>query len=142
MRSTIAAATFVVVVATPLLAAPTPPAPGEADHPTAVRTAAANDCAADLDRFEAALRGAPDRLVLGSDYRHRVIACEAYDRAIDFLAALTEAHPKSAAAMLNYGYAHVDKIPAAGAVTRVLLANTALLVFSRALDLEPSWLAL
>ncbi len=58
------------------------------------------------------------------------------------LRGLTAAHPGSAYALLNYGYAYVDKIPSAGAITRVILANTAVTLFSQAIELEPSWLAL
>ncbi|HEV8630225.1 MAG TPA: tetratricopeptide repeat protein, partial [Thermoanaerobaculia bacterium] len=36
----------------------------------------------------------------------------------------------------------VDKIPTAGAVTQVILANHAVTEFGKAVDLEPSWLAL
>ena len=102
----------------------------------------ADACTAPLDDFESKLRSVPDDLQLGSAYRRQVIACAAYDRAITFFTALTEAHPRSANAMLNYGYAYVDKIPAAGAVTRVLLANSAVTTFGRVLDIESSWLAL
>ncbi|HEX6203281.1 MAG TPA: hypothetical protein VF100_09780 [Thermoanaerobaculia bacterium] len=96
--------------------------------------------AAALDSFETALRLDPDNLRWGSEYRQAAIAAEAFDRSIDFFAALTEAHPGSASARLNLGYAHVDKIPAAGSITQVLLANTALGHFTQSLELEESWL--
>jgi hypothetical protein len=54
-----------------------------------------------------------------------VIPCGAYDRTLDFFAELSAAHLRSAHVQLNYGYAYVDKIPAAGATTRVILASKA-----------------
>ncbi|HEX2162326.1 MAG TPA: tetratricopeptide repeat protein, partial [Thermoanaerobaculia bacterium] len=101
---------------------------------------ASGDAAGALAGFEAALRQAPDHLVWGSEYRHAALAAEAHDRAIDFFDELTAAHPRSAAARLNLGYAHVDKIPAAGSVTQVVLANAALGHFTAALEIEESWL--
>ena len=50
-------------------------------------------------------------------------------------------HPNSAKAHLNYGFAYVDKIPAAGSITQVILANTALTEFTRSIDISPSWIA-
>jgi tetratricopeptide (TPR) repeat protein len=49
-------------------------------------------------------------------------------------------HPDSANAYLNYGFAYVDKIPASGAITQVILANTALSYFTKSLELRPSWI--
>jgi tetratricopeptide (TPR) repeat protein len=43
---------------------------------------------------------------------------------------------------MNWGYALVDKIPAAGAVTQVILADKALRRFSEAIDIDETWLAL
>jgi hypothetical protein len=128
--------------AEPLLAAPTQPKPGEADYAAAVKAAAAKDCPTALDRFEAALVADADNLRYGSDYRRAVIACAAYDRSIAFFTKLTTDHPRSANALLNHGYAYVDKIPAAGAITQVILANSALTLFGKSLDLQESWLGL
>lgn len=136
------AAIVSAVAAAPLRAAPTQPVPGEADYAAAVKAADANDCPTALDRFEAALRADADNLRYGSDYRRAVIACAAYDRAIDFFTRLTAEHPRSANALLNHGYAYVDKIPAAGAITQVILANSALTLFGKSLDVEESWLGL
>jgi len=102
----------------------------------------ATDCSPRLDGFENELTASPDNLGLGSDYRKAVIACGAYDRALAFFAKLTAAHPGSAPAQLNHGYAYVDKIPAAGAVARVVLADRAVGRFNAAVAIEPSWLAL
>ena len=48
---------------------------------------------------------------------------------------------KSANANLNFGFAYVDKIPASGTITQVILANTALSYFTKSLELNPSWIA-
>ena len=45
-------------------------------------------------------------------------------------------------AWLNYGYVFVDKMPAAGAITQVILANDALKQFTRSIELKASWIAL
>jgi tetratricopeptide (TPR) repeat protein len=65
-----------------------------------------------------------------------------YDRALRFFGRLVTAHPRAANAHLNYGFAYVDKIPAAGAITQVILANSALTQFTRAIELQPTWIAL
>jgi tetratricopeptide (TPR) repeat protein len=142
MKMHLVIASLALVAALPLSAEPTRPVPGEADHAAGEQAAAAKDCPAALDRFEAALRADADNLRYGSDYRRAVIACAAYDRAIAFFGKLTEEHPGSAHALLNYGYAYVDKIPAAGAITQVILANSALTLFGKSLDVEESWLGL
>lgn len=98
--------------------------------------------AADLARLEAAVAADPEDLRAASDYRKAVIRAGAYDRCIEFFTQLTAAHPQSANAWLNEGYAFVDKIPAAGSITQVILANSALKQFSQALAIRKSWLAL
>jgi tetratricopeptide (TPR) repeat protein len=103
---------------------------------------ASGDLQAALGSLEAALAADPDNLRYASEYRHVAIRAGAYDRALDFFDKLVTAHPESAFAWLNYGYAYVDKMPAAGAITQVILANEALKKFSRSLELKESWLAL
>ncbi len=95
-----------------------------------------------LPLFEAAIEADPASQRFASEYRQAVIRAAAYDRAIDFFARLVEKHPRSHNAWLNYGYAYVDKIPAAGSITQVLLANQSLEKFSKAIEIERSWLAL
>jgi tetratricopeptide (TPR) repeat protein len=121
--------------------APASPAPAAA-FAAGERALAAGDLPAALDRLETALAADPDDLRYASEYRHAAIRAGAYDRALDFFDRLVAAHPGSAYAWLNYGYAYVDKIPAAGAITQVILANDALKKFSRSLELEQTWLAL
>jgi tetratricopeptide (TPR) repeat protein len=95
-----------------------------------------------LDRLEAALRADPDDLRAASEYRMAVIRSGDYDRCIAFFEKLVADHPRSANAWLNDGYAFVDKIPAAGSVTQLILANNALTRFSKAIERQRSWLAL
>lgn len=94
-----------------------------------------------LDRLEVALTADPDNIRYGSEYRQAVIQAAAYDRCLKFFDALVKQHPNASNAWLNYGFAYVDKIAAAGSITQVILANTALGDFSRALRLKPSWIA-
>jgi tetratricopeptide (TPR) repeat protein len=133
----------------PVLTAPRAPSPRiqptagpEKDYADAVQAAAGKDCPTALAKFEAALAADPDSLRYASDYRMAVISCAQYDRAIVFFGQLTAAHPGSANAVLNHGYAYVDKIPTVGAVTQVILANTALGLFSKSIELKRTWLAL
>jgi len=95
-----------------------------------------------LALLEQAAALAPDNLRYGAEYRQAVIAEKAYDRSIAFFESLAAAHPDSADVRLNWGYAYVDKIPAAGAITQVILANTALTHFTEAIERDPTWLAL
>lgn len=114
----------------------------EKDFAAAVQAAGAKDCPAELGRLESAVAAAPDDLRHASEYRLAVIACSEYERALVFFEKLTAAHPDSANALLNYGYAYVDKIPSAGAITRVILADRAVGLFSRSLERNRTWLAL
>lgn len=98
------------------------------------------DDAAALDHFERALRARPDSLQFGSEYRQAIIRTGQYDRALGFLHELVEKNPDSPNAHLNLGYANVDKSPEEGAVTQVLLANTALEHFTAALEARETWL--
>jgi tetratricopeptide (TPR) repeat protein len=109
----------------------------------AMHAAQAADYEAALASFEAALQGDPNNLRYGNDYRMTVVKInqvKTYDRCIAFFKQLVADNPKAPNAWMNLGYAYVDKIPTEGAITQVLLANTALGNFSAALDLEDSWL--
>jgi len=94
-----------------------------------------------LTQLEASLGADPDSLERGNEYRKEIIRSGQYDRALKFFARLVGDHPGSANAHLNYGFAYVDKVPTAGSITQVILANNALTEFSRALEIQPSWLA-
>ncbi len=102
--------------------------------------AAAEDWPAALDLLEQAVKAEPNDLRVGTDYRQAVIAAGEYDRCLEFFEQLVAEHPEAPNLLLNYGFAHVDKIPVEGAITQVILANTALTHFSKALELEETWL--
>src|SRR5262245_26221400 len=96
----------------------------------------------DLSKLESALAADPDSIRCGSEYRQAVIQAKEYDRSLKFFEKLVAAHPNSSAAYLNYGFAYVDKIPAAGSITQVILANTALSYFTKSIEIQPSWIGL
>jgi tetratricopeptide (TPR) repeat protein len=118
--------------------------PAAAQRPTTRAAAEAAAVAADarLAPLEKALAAAPDDLRAGNDYRRAVVETRQYDRAIAFFEDLLTKHPGAGNAQLNFGFAYVDKIPDAGAITRVILANNALTQFSKALEIERSWIGL
>ncbi|MEX1127832.1 MAG: tetratricopeptide repeat protein [Vicinamibacterales bacterium] len=94
-----------------------------------------------LAAMEQALVAKPDDLRAGNDYRVAIMKAGQYDRGLDFFEKLVAAHPAAANAHLNYGFQYVDKIPAAGSITQVILANNALTQFTRSLEIRPSWIA-
>lgn len=98
--------------------------------------------AATLPQLEAALAAEPNDMKAANEYRKEVIRTGEYDRAIDFFKKLVADHPRAAYAWLNHGYAYVDKIPAAGSITQVILANTAVTSFTKSIELERTWIAL
>jgi tetratricopeptide (TPR) repeat protein len=102
----------------------------------------AGNHSAALGYFEQAIREDSASLRYASEYRQAVIRAEAYDRCIAFFEKLAAANPNSANAWLNYGFAYVDKIPAAGSITQVILANTAQGFFGRSIEVEKTWLGL
>ena len=93
-----------------------------------------------LAALEQALAAKPDDLRAGNDYRMAIIKAGQYDRGLAFFNRLVTSHPSAANAHLNYGFQYVDKIPAAGSITQVILANNALTEFSKALELKASWI--
>ncbi len=95
-----------------------------------------------LPRLEAAVAADPENLRAASAYRMAVIQAGEYDRCIAFFEKLVTDHPQAANAWLNFGFAYVDKIPAAGSITQVILANDALTRFSKSIEIRKSWLAL
>jgi len=116
-------------------------ADAEANYRSAVKALLAKDYPVALTEFEATLMADPDNIRYGSEYRQAVIqANDAYDRCIKFFEKLVADNPKSPNAELNFGFAYVDKIPASGTITQVILANTALAHFTRSLELKPSWI--
>jgi len=127
---------------------------GPADQPFDLGMAAlaTRDWDKALDLLERALAADPDNIRYASEYRQAVIQRakalhpkegkpEDWDRPLKFFEQLVAQHLAAANAYLNYGFAVVDKIPAAGAITQVILANTALGHFTKAIEIKPSWIA-
>ena len=104
--------------------------------------------------LEQAVMSDPESLRNSSEYRQAVLrgtkashpktegAVADFDKEIAFFEKLVAAHPDSSNAYLNYGFAYVDKIAAAGSITQVIMANTALTQFSKSIELKPTWIAL
>ncbi|HSR51910.1 MAG TPA: tetratricopeptide repeat protein [Acidobacteriota bacterium] len=128
--------------ASPPLPAPAAASDAEAAYRQAQQARREGDLEGAMEAFEKAVRAQPDSLRFASEYRMTVIEAEAFDRALAFFEELTAENPESAHAFLNYGYAYVDKIPAAGSITQVLLANNALKHFTRSVEIRPTWIGL
>jgi tetratricopeptide (TPR) repeat protein len=75
-----------------------------------------------------------------SEYRQAAIRAKEFDRSLQFFQKAVAEHPNSANLYLNFGFAYVDKIPAAGSITQVILANNAQTQFSKAIELQPNWI--
>ena len=116
----------------------------ESIYNAALAAARAGDHEQALEKFEAAIKMEPNHLIYGNAYRQLAVQINTkatYDRCLGFYEKLVAEHPDKPNAWMNYGYAYVDKIPLEGAITQVLLANTALGKFTQALDLKETWLA-
>jgi tetratricopeptide (TPR) repeat protein len=96
--------------------------------------------AGDLAALEQRLAVEPDSLEAGNQYRQAVIHAREFDRCLAFFERLVAEHPGAANAHLNYGLAHVDKIPVTGVITQMILAKRAESEFTRAVELRPSWI--
>jgi len=115
------------------------PATAADDYRQGVKALAENNYKDALSHFELAVSAEPDNIVYANDYRKAVIQSKEYDRALDFFEKAVTAHSNSANLRLNYGFAYVDKIPVAGAITQVILADRALTQFTKAIELRPDW---
>lgn len=113
----------------------------DAEFRQAMAALEAKDFVTGLHLLELAIADDPDNVRYASEYRQAIIRNKEFDRSIEFFGKLAASHPTSANLHLNFGFAYVDKIPEAGSITQVLLANTALGEFSKTVDLQPSWLA-
>ena len=114
---------------------------------------ASKDYPAAIGLLQTALEDDPDSVRNASEYRQAVLrqsvaahpkegSTADFDKEIAFFQKVVMDHPSSANAFLNYGFAYVDKIPAAGAITQVILANNALTQFTKSIELKPTWIAL
>jgi tetratricopeptide (TPR) repeat protein len=113
----------------------------DTDYQEAMKALDAKDYSTALRYLESAMSGNPDDVRYASDYRQAAIRSKDFDRSVQFFEKLAAEHPNSANVHLNFGFAYVDKIPAAGSITQVILANNALKEFTRAVELQPSWIA-
>jgi tetratricopeptide (TPR) repeat protein len=117
-----------------------------------LKALASKDWDSALTLIEKALQADADNMRYASDYRQAVLARARalhpkegqpadFDRSLKFFEQLTAANPKASSAYLNFGFAIVDKMPAAGAITQVILANTALGHFAKSIEIKPTWIA-
>lgn len=129
-----------------------PPSPDEI-FGLGMKALEARDWDRALSLLETALAAEPNNLRYGSEYRQAALtratalhpkegAVADFDRPLSFLEKLTKDNPSAENAWLNYGFAYVDKIPAAGSITQVIMANNALTRFTKSIELKPTWLAL
>jgi tetratricopeptide (TPR) repeat protein len=112
----------------------------DSDYQQAIKALGSNDFANALHYFESAITDDPDNPRYSSEYRQVAIKSKDFDRALDFFEKLATAKPQSANVHLNLGFAYVDKIPVAGSITQVILANKALNAFTKAVELQPNWI--
>jgi tetratricopeptide (TPR) repeat protein len=118
-----------------------PPRASDADYKEALKALNARDYATALRYLESAVTAEPDNVRYASEYRQAAIQTKVFDQSLQLFEKLATEHPKSANVHLNFGFAYVDKIPAAGSITQVILANNALKEFSKAVELQPSWIS-
>jgi tetratricopeptide (TPR) repeat protein len=109
------------------------------------------DWDAALSLLEQALLEDANNVRYGSEYRQAVLSRakalhpkegkpQDFERALTFFDKLVKDNPGAENAYLNYGFTYVDKIPAAGSITQVILANTALTQFTKSVELKPTWI--
>jgi tetratricopeptide (TPR) repeat protein len=114
----------------------------DSDFQQGIKALGSNDFAAALRYLESAVTDDPDNVRYANEYRKAAIKSKDFDRSLKFFEKLTSDHPNSANLRLNFGFAYVDKIPVAGSITQVILANNALTQFSKAVELKPNWINL
>lgn len=117
-----------------------PPSSPDADYQEAMKALSVKDYETALRYLESAVTADPDNVRYASEYRQAAIQTKEFDRSLQLFEKLATEHPKSANIHLNFGFAFVDKIPAAGSITQVILANNALKEFSKAVELQPNWI--
>jgi tetratricopeptide (TPR) repeat protein len=113
----------------------------DSDYQQGLKALEGKEYTAAMNYLELAVTGDPNNLRYGNAYRQAAIGDKQFDRSIKFFEQLIARHARSANLHLNCGFAYVDKIPVAGSITQVVLANNALTEFTKAIELEPSWIA-
>jgi tetratricopeptide (TPR) repeat protein len=114
----------------------------DSDYQQAMKALGSNDYANALRYFESAITDDPDNLMYSSEYRQVAIKSKDFDRVLSFFEKLAATKSQSSNVHLNFGFAYVDKIPVAGSITQVILANKALNEFTKAVELQPDWINL
>jgi tetratricopeptide (TPR) repeat protein len=114
----------------------------DSDYQEGMKALGAKDYVNALHYLESAVNDDPDNLRYASEYRQAAIKSKEFDRALSFFEKVSAARPQSANLHLNFGFAYVDKIPVAGSITQVILANKALTEFTKAVELQPNWINL
>jgi len=123
----------------------------EASFDQALKALASKDWDTAVNLLEGTLASDADNLKYASEYRQAVLARAKalhpkdgqpadFERSLKFFEKLTADHPQASNAFLNFGFAYVDKMPASGAITQVILANTAQSHFTKSIELKPSWI--
>jgi tetratricopeptide (TPR) repeat protein len=112
----------------------------DTDYREGMKALSAKDYATALRYLESAVSAEPDNVRYASEYRQAAIQSKEFDRSLQLFGKLAGEHPASANVHLNWGFAYVDKIPAAGSITQVILANNALKEFTKAVELQPDWI--
>jgi tetratricopeptide (TPR) repeat protein len=113
----------------------------DTDYQEGVKALGAKDYPTALRYLESAVTSDPDNMRYANDYRQAAILAKDFDRSLQLFEKLAAEHPNSANVHLNFGFAYVDKIPVAGSITQVILANNGLKEFTRAVELQPTWIA-
>ena len=97
----------------------------DASFEQGLKALASKDWDTAINLMESALAADADNLKYASEYRQVVLARAKalhpkdgqpadFDRSLKFFEKLTTDHPQAPNAFLNYGFAYVDKMPAAG----------------------------
>jgi tetratricopeptide (TPR) repeat protein len=141
------------LAALPVLLAVAPLFGADDTFDKAEQALAAKDYPTAVSLLEKAVEADPESLRNASEYRQAVLrqtiaahpkegSPADFDKEIAFFQKMAAAHPTSSNIFLNYGFSYVDKIAAAGSITQVIMANTALTHFTKSIELKPSWIAL
>lgn len=112
----------------------------DADYQQGVKALAENKYPEALHFLELAVTSDPDNVRYASDYRQAAIRAKDFERPVKFFEKAVADHPNSSNLHLNFGFSYVDKIPVAGSITQVILANNALTEFTKAIELQPTWI--
>ena len=141
-----------VLAALPLLVV-APAFAADEEFEKAEQALASKDYKTAIPILEKLVESDPDSSRNASEYRQAILrqsiaghpkegAVADFDKEISFFEKQAAAHPNSSNIYLHYGFAYVDKIAAAGSITQVILANTALTQFTKSLELKPTWIGL